>query len=260
MSAYQVTQSQIEQFQDDGFLLVENLFNAEEMGYLLTIGKTNLEKEGHSHRDAGNREARFWIESETGEDIYTAICYSRRMVDAVQVLMNADVYLWHYRVHLKAAREGGAFEWHQDYAYWYERCLYPDLLSCLIAVDRADRRNGCMQVLRGSHRLGRVEHGKFGTQTGADPERMAWIEKHCERVYCETKPGTALFFHANLLHRSDPNESDDPRWSLICTYNTRHNPCLEGMHHHPTCRPLETWEDSRITEIGRKQCDALKPA
>ena len=257
MSRYQVTDSQIEQFQDDGFLFVESLFDAEEVDYLLTIGQTNEENTSNAHRDAGNRETRFWINSETGEDIYTAICYSRRMVDAVQALMNSDVYLWHYRVHLKAPREGGAFEWHQDYAYWYDKCLYPDLISCLIAADRADKHNGCMQVLRGSHKLGRIEHGQFGTQNGADPERMAWVEQHCERVYCETEPGTAVFFHANLLHRSDPNESDNPRWSLVCAYNTKHNPCRERPHH-PGYRPLETWEDRRVREIGKIQCDDIE--
>jgi hypothetical protein len=71
------------------------------------------------------------------------------------------------------------------------------------------------------------------------------------------KPGDALFFHCNVLHRSDQNRSDDPRWSLICCYNRRHNPC-EDRPGHPSYRPLEKWDDSRVKELGRRQWAALE--
>ena len=39
--------------------------------------------------------------------------------------------------------------------------------SCMVALDPATRHNGCLQVLKGSHRLGRLDHGPvvdpFGT-------------------------------------------------------------------------------------------------
>ncbi len=90
---------------------------------------------------------------------------------------------------MKEPRVGGAWEWHQDYGYWYNNgCLYPDMASCMIAVDRAYEGNGCLQVLRGSHKLGRIEHGKTGTQTGADPERVELAQQHLEHVYCEMEP------------------------------------------------------------------------
>ena len=58
--------------------------------------------------------------------------------------------------------------------YWYfdtER-LWPDLASCMIAVDRAHAGNGCLEVLKGSHALGRVEHTREELgEMHADPER-----------------------------------------------------------------------------------------
>ena len=44
-----------------------------------------------------------------------------------------------------------------------------------------------------------------------------------ELVYVELKAGDALFFHPNLLHRSEANLSDQPRWSLISVYNRSEN-------------------------------------
>jgi len=42
MSDFQVTDAQVAQFQDDGFLMVEGLYNAEEMDLLLKIGNAHL--------------------------------------------------------------------------------------------------------------------------------------------------------------------------------------------------------------------------
>jgi hypothetical protein len=48
--------------------------------------------------------------------------------------------------------------------------------------------------------------------------------KTMEHVYVELQPGDALFFHSNLLHRSEANLSEGPRWSLISCYNSLSNP------------------------------------
>ncbi len=93
-------------------------------------------------------------------------------------------------------------------------------------------------MVKGSHKMGRVEHGKVGDQTGADPERVAAALERMELVYCELEAGDAILFHANLLHRSDQNKSPDPRWAFICCYNTKTNdPYKESRH--PRYSPLE---------------------
>jgi ectoine hydroxylase len=182
------------------------------------------------------------------------------VADSMEHLLGDEVYLYHYKMMEKEPRVGGAWEWHQDYGYWYNNgCLYPDMGGCMIAVDGAHRDNGCLQVLRCSHKLGRIEHGTYGAQTGADPERVALAQQHLEHVYCEMAPGTALFFHANLLHSSDQNDSDDPRWALICCYNTRHNPCQDKPGH-PTFSPLEIWDDERVKALGKAQLATLQEA
>ncbi|MBM3262011.1 MAG: phytanoyl-CoA dioxygenase family protein [candidate division Zixibacteria bacterium] len=256
MKPFQLTDELVVQFDRDGYILVENLFDKEEMDLLLKIGKADQEKADivHAAKDAEGRESKLWLVSDIDrQDIYNGFCHCRRIVDTMERLMEDEVYLYHYKMMVKEPRVGGAWEWHQDYGYWYHNeCLYPDMASCYIAVDRAYRGNGCLQVLRGSHRMGRIEHGRFGTQTGADPGRVELAMEHLDLVYCEMSPGSALFFHANLLHRSDPNTSDDPRWSLICCYNTKHNPCKDRVGH-PSYVPLEKWDDSRIKEFGRRQ-------
>jgi hypothetical protein len=80
-------------------------------------------------------------------------------------------------------------------------------------------------------------------------ERVNAALERLELVYNECEPGDALFFHANLLHRSDQNRSPNPRWSLICCYNTRTNdPYKESRH--PRYSKLVTVSDSAIKEWG----------
>ena len=65
-------------------------------------------------------------------------------------------------------------------------------------------------------------------------------------------PGDTLFFHCNLLHRSDQNRSERPRWSMICCYNAaRNNPYKES--HHPRYTPLQTVPDSAIKTAGLRR-------
>jgi ectoine hydroxylase len=259
-NAFRLDDEQIQRFNDDGFLIAKSLLDPEETRLLHDIAHADhqLEQEAASRRDGGGGAIRLSVHNTLGEDIYAAIVRSRRIVETMERLLGGEVYHYHHKMILKEPFVGGAWEWHQDYGYWYHNgCLYPDMASCYIAVDRAHRGNGCLQVIRGSHRLGRIEHGTYGGQTGADPARTGLALQHLERIYCEMEPGDALFFHANLLHRSDQNRSDDPRWSLICCYNTRHNPC-ENRPGHPSYTPLEKWEDSRIKELGRRQWAALQ--
>ncbi|MBV9441813.1 MAG: phytanoyl-CoA dioxygenase family protein, partial [Acidobacteriaceae bacterium] len=130
--------------------------------------------------------------------------------------------------------------------------LFPDLTSAFLAVDPATRENGCMQVLSGSHRMGRLDHILTGDQAGADLERVHEAEKRLLLVYVEMDPGDVLFFHANLLHRSDQNRSDKPRWAMICCYNAaRNDPYKEA--HHPRYTPLLKVSDAAILESGLKR-------
>lgn len=47
-----------------------------------------------------------------------------------------------------------------------------------------------------------------------------------------------MFFHANIVHKSNANGSDRRRWALLFSYNTKeNNPVYE--HHHSQYTPLD---------------------
>ena len=51
--------------------------------------------------------------------------------------------------------------------------------------------------------------------------------------------------------------SDDPRWSLICCYNTRHNDPYIKESRHAHYSPLAIQDDQQVMRIGQEQCQAL---
>ncbi len=210
------------------------------MDKLLAFGRKDPELVGSTYgrRDATGRETKLALWNAAGEDLYSMFARSPQIVDRMEPCLGGEVYLYHMKMMLKEPQVGGAWEWHQDYGYWYHNgCLYPLMASCLIAVSRATRANGCLQVLRGSHLMGRIDHGKTGDQTGADLERVEAALARLELVYVECDPGDAIFFDSNLLHRSDANTADEPRWSLICCYNARRNDPYKDSRH-PRYSPL----------------------
>lgn len=262
MAKFTLSDEQVAKFHHDGYLIARGLFDQSEMDGLLRYAKGDqvLASEAYVRTDATGAETRLALRNDLDdESVYTAIVRSRRIVTTMQQLLGDEVYHYHHKMMLKEPRVGGAWEWHQDYGYWYNNgCLYPDMGSCMLAVDRASRANGCLQVLRGSHKMGRVDHVKIGGQVGADPVRVeAALARH-ELVYCEMNPGDGLFFHGNLLHRSDQNTSDQARWSLICCYNTRHNDPYITTGRHPNYSPLEIWPDERVMESIRRQTVSAK--
>ena len=242
----------VAKYEEDGFLLRKGLFSEEEIGLLGEAARSDhaLDQAATALDDGEGNRVRLSLWNHPGDGIYGMFARCNRVVDSVEQLLGGEVYHYHSKMVLKDALTGGAWAWHQDYGYWYQNgLLFPDLCSVMIAVDPATKENGCLQVLKGSHRMGRINHILSGEQAGADRERVAEAEKVLELVYCEMEPGDAIFFHANTLHCSGPNHSPQSRWAMICCYNSAaNNPYKES--HHPSYTPLEKVSDSEILRVG----------
>lgn len=97
--------------------------------------------------------------------------------------------------------------------------------------------------------MGRLEHLFAGEQQGADMPFVEEALKHCEKVYVELNAGDTLFFHSNLLHMSEANLSDRPRWSLISAYNLSFN--VPFREKNTSCiTPVKVVADSTILASG----------
>jgi hypothetical protein len=250
-----LTDEQAVRYHADGSVLLPGFFDADEIDLLRRAAREDheLDRRAFGRADGEGGKVRLSLWNHPGEGIYGMFARCERVVRSAEKLLNGEVYHYHSKMIMKDPRVGGAWAWHQDYGYWYQNgVLQPLLTSVFIAVDPCTRQNGCLQVLRGSHHCGRLDHVLTGDQAGADREHVAALLERLPLDHVEMAPGDGLFFHCNLLHRSDQNRSEQPRWAMICCYNAaRNDPCKES--HHPRYTPLSVVPDAAIKEVGVKR-------
>ncbi|HOY22044.1 MAG TPA: phytanoyl-CoA dioxygenase family protein [Cellvibrio sp.] len=224
-----ITQDNIHRYKQDGFVIIRSLFSLPEAAllYQVAVNDEQISKHSYDLNDSAGKKTKLALWFTPGDDTYGLLTRTEKLINAVDQLLEGDSEVCHFHSKLmqKEPHVGGAWEWHQDYGYWYKNgFLYPDqMLSVMVALTEATVENGCLQVIPGSHKLGRVEHAFSGEQNGADMRFVDEILKTKDVVYMTLKPGDVLFFHSNLLHRSDSNNSDMARWSLISAYNRSGN-------------------------------------
>jgi len=251
MKNYWLTQEETEAYQRDGYVIVRGFLSNEEVDklYKIATGDDIVNTHAIDLNDTTGKKTRLTLWYKPGNDAYGLLSKSERMVKNVDRLMDGHSPVCHFHSKLmqKEPKVGGAWEWHQDYGYWYKNeFLFPDqMISVMVAITEANRANGCLQVIRGSHKMGRIEHGFSGEQVGASQHYVDLALKTMEHVYVELKAGDALFFHSNLIHRSEANTSEYARWSVISCYNRTANVPYNEPSGSSTV-PLETVPDEAL--------------
>jgi ectoine hydroxylase-related dioxygenase (phytanoyl-CoA dioxygenase family) len=253
MENFKLSPEQISDYHRDGYIIVKGLFSRPEVErlYEVAIKDAVISKKSYDVKDGSGRRSKLALWFTPGDDLYGLVTRSKRLVASVARLLDGSAPVCHFHSKLmqKEPRVGGAWEWHQDYGYWYknEFLLPGQMISVMIAITSSTKENGCLQVINGSHKMGRVEHGKNGEQAGASQRYVDLALKTMPLVYVELEPGDALFFHSNLLHRSDANLSEKSRWSLISCYNLQSN--IPYNEKSVSCiTPLDTVPDETLLD------------
>ena len=235
-------------FKNNGYILKRNLFSQDEISKLTDFIERNSEKENQAREtfsSTGKLNMTLW--NHPSDDLFGKFSTNERIVKPMEEFLQDEVYHYHSKIIWKKPGDGG-FDWHQDYGYWYKQgCLYSDMGSCFIMLDRASKENGCLKVLKGTHKVGRIGHDSISdTDEQADLERIALLEKRHETVYITAEPGDALFFHCNLLHSSAANDSNYSRRTLIVCFNTKSNSPFNKEISHAIYSPLNVLSSDSI--------------
>lgn len=258
--SFEISPEQVKSYHEQGYLIVPALFSEPEIDklYKTAIDDQVMQQHAYDLNDQSGKKTKLTLWYTPGNDIYGLLTRSKRIVETVNALMEGESSVCHFHSKLmqKQPKTGGAWEWHQDYGYWYKNeFLFPEqMCSVMVALTEANKANGCLQVISGSHKMGRIEHGFSGEQVGASMRYVDLALNELHLVYVELKPGDTLFFHPNILHRSEANLSDKPRWSLISVYNRQSNkPYNEGS---TSCiSPIEMVPDDAFMYIVPDKID-----
>jgi hypothetical protein len=225
-----LTEAQIRQYDEEGYLFFPNLFSAEEIALLreeVEAAQTTTGAWSQQDRGATTKAMALW--TRPGKSAYDLLPGLPRLVEPTRQLLGEEVFHWHSKFIFKAPRTGAPWKWHQDYGYWHgDGCPTEKLLSAMVFIDEARPDNGCLNLMVGAHKLGRLEHvpiesGTDGKQIGMRDELIEELKKTYEVRPMVGEPGSVVLWHSNAPHASSANRSEHPRLAVIVAYNAMSN-------------------------------------
>ena len=153
-----------------------------------------------------------------GNEIFFELARDEAILDLVEQLIGPDIVMWGCQAFCKPPGNGMEVPWHQDGQYWPIRPL--KTCTMWLAIDDADRDNGCLQVIPGSH-LGSIHYGhqketrdKLVLNQSIKDPRL----ENAEFDYIELKAGQLSLHDVFLVHGSQPNTSGRRRAGFTVRY------------------------------------------
>ncbi len=139
-------------------------------------------------------------------------------------ILGEDIVLHHSKLFQKPPEKGAPFPMHQDWTYFPS--IHDSMLAAVVHVSRATDEMGCLRVVPGSHKAGRIA----GTSGQGENE---FLLKHPleEATPCPAEPGDVLFFHYLTLHGSMPNRSAETRKTVLMQIHRGDDRIEDGIHH-----------------------------
>jgi hypothetical protein len=249
--ASKLSSEQITRYHADGYLVVPGLLRRQYLAPLAAALDTDETAGGRIYPvpdgdDIVAHDYAGWTDA--GTDLIGTLTRLERIVGAARTLIGEPIYHYHSKLVRKRPRTDSEIIWHQDFGGWYQDgCLFPKLLTCIVALTPATRENGCLKMMRGSQLMGRIDRARDQrSYASIYPPRRTALEKRFEVEAVEMAPGDALFFHANTVHASEPNRTGAARVLLEFSYNAVSNPPVFERQEHHLPRRLEVAPDESL--------------
>ncbi len=218
---YKVSAHQIRFFNENGYLLIEDIISPKEVHIYSDIYNGFLEGAINTGKNRGDLGAGLGNPGK-GESItqimwpsdfmpqLLSMPYHERVLAISRELLGDDMDFDFDMLISKAPETNTPTPWHQDAAYWINM---PDTraVSCWMALDHATKDNGCMWYGAGSHKLPLRPHRFAGKEGGA----LVCDGSEEEGIAIEIRPGSCIFHHGHTLHYSRGNSTSGNRRAFI---------------------------------------------
>lgn len=211
------------QYSRDGYVIVSQLFSADEVAQL-TEHYMALRAQGPKPGDFAGVDAQSndplkqfprMIHMHRWDEQSLQWLIDTRLNQVMTALLGAEPYAVQTMLYFKPAGARGQ-ALHQDQSYL--RVQPGTCMAAWMALDRCDEENGCMQVVPGSHTLPLLCTTEADT-TQSFTDVTVPVPESMHSVPVIMNPGDVFFFNGQVIHGSYPNRSTDRfRRSLIGHY------------------------------------------
>ncbi|WP_300536843.1 ectoine hydroxylase [Sphingosinicella sp.] len=236
-----LSRDQAEQFDQQGYLVLDDVFGTQEMATLQAETVRLLGDPSGLQRDTmitepGGEEVRSIFAIHAQSQLIGRLASDDRLAGVARFLLGDDVYIHQSRLNYKPGFQGKEFYWHSDFETWHVEDGMPRMraLSMSILLAENTPHNGPLMLMPGSHRtfvscVGETpdDHYKMSLKKQEygvpDEDSLARLAHRHGIVSPIGKPGTVIIFDCNMMHGSNGNITPFPRANAFIVYNAVSN-------------------------------------
>ena len=236
-----ISKAQAEQFDRDGYLVLDDVFTAAEVIALQGEASSLLGDPAALEAETvitepGEAEIRSVFMIHKQNAVMARLAADNRLAGVARFLLGDDVYVHQSRLNYKPGFEGKEFYWHSDFETWHVEDGMPRMralsMSVLLALNTPF--NGPLMLIPESHR-------KYLTCVGETPENHYRMSLKKQEYGVPDKdslsalatehgivaptgnPGNVVIFDCNIMHGSNGNITPFPRANAFIVYNALSN-------------------------------------
>ncbi|MDB5110612.1 MAG: phytanoyl-CoA dioxygenase [Mucilaginibacter sp.] len=227
-----VSQSQIDYYQENGFVVIEDFLTPDELDYWRETvmsaisnraGQKIPGKAGKVGEDDGiNNDADYFSKVfdqlinlwQTDDNVKELMCNPEIGEMAAKLAGVDGIRIWHDQALFKKPWANPT-SWHLDTPFW----SFSDrkALSIWIALDDATLENGCLFFIPGSHKKTGFENPGIGKNMDSIYEYYPSFRK-MPSVAAPMKAGSCSFHNGLTIHGANANMTSGSRRAMTCAY------------------------------------------
>ncbi len=251
----ELSAEQLAAFEKDGFLILPELFSADEVAQLnAAMADVFAEDSEANVIEKKSGEVRTAMGLHERHETFARLVRHPRLVKPAQQLRGDDLYIQQVKINVKSAFDGEAWQWHYDFATHHadDGVPEPHALNLHVFLSDVTEFNGPLYFVPGSQRFGAAPSHHDTTTTSyplwcVDQPAVGELINKGGLVSAKGKAGTGLIFGDILVHGSPPNMSpwDRPIFSLILNpvVNKQTKFARPGYKHHADFTPVAPLSD-----------------
>ncbi|OZI59813.1 ectoine hydroxylase [Bordetella genomosp. 11] len=236
-----LTPEQVQGYDRDGFLMLENLLPQAEVDALIAeIRRMSRDqaivRREESITEPGSNAVRSIFMVHQLSPLVGRLARDPRLINVARQILGSEVYIHQSRANMKPGFKGKEFYWHSDFETWHVEDGMPAMraLSCSVLLTDNTACNGPLMLVPGSHRhfiscIGETpqDHYKQSLKKQEygvpDPVSLQLLVEQGGIQAMTGKAGSVVFFDCNTMHGSNSNISPSPRSNVFMVYNSVEN-------------------------------------
>jgi hypothetical protein len=230
----------LNRFHQDGYMLKRSLLSMREVEILKAELSPLFNQQSQGRILEKNGMVRSIYGAHMSNSVFSRLVRHPRILQLARRILQAEVYVYQFKINAKIAMTGDVWQWHQDFIFWKKEdgLPRPDVINIAVFLDDVNEFNGPMMIIPRSHIAGMAETASQPDESdnagqpdwitdltadlkyslGLDAVRTLASKNGI--VAPKGPPGSVLLFHCNVYHGSNANMSPFDRAMAIITYSS----------------------------------------